>query len=381
MYSFKQQPPILYFHSVAPKKNPDWVRSYLTLELKYFKDLLKFIQRKRYNTFFISELDDDQLSHKNSIALSFDDGYLDNYVYVYPLLKKYKIKATIFCSIDYIDPESKVRSTLENVWNNELKEDELDSWGFCSVEELKIMESSGYVDIQSHTLTHDKYPVSDKIIGFHYPGNTKVNFYFHENPEIKPYYITDQRLTEKITTGTPLFEEKSAIISPRVWINDVFKNEVIKKLTDFDWNTYNFQIAYNKISEIVTDFQSKNKTITKKENEDEYLQRVKHEIYYSKEKLEKILNKRIEVICWPHGDFNQTATQLAVEAGYKKIHYVENKSRGVVPADYHFIRTGMSEVRNNRFLTILKTKSRIYQAMNTFPFVQIGSLYRKFKKL
>ena len=31
--------PIVYYHSVAPKKNKKWYKSYLTLEQKYFEDL------------------------------------------------------------------------------------------------------------------------------------------------------------------------------------------------------------------------------------------------------------------------------------------------------------------------------------------------------
>jgi len=39
---------------------------------------------------------------KNIAVVTFDDGYKDNYVYAYPILKKYKIPASIFLITDYI---------------------------------------------------------------------------------------------------------------------------------------------------------------------------------------------------------------------------------------------------------------------------------------
>ena len=40
---------------------------------------------------------------KNSVVITFDDGYFDNYKYAYPTLKKYKFSATIFISTDAVE--------------------------------------------------------------------------------------------------------------------------------------------------------------------------------------------------------------------------------------------------------------------------------------
>ena len=41
---------------------------------------------------------------ERAIGLTFDDGYLDNWVFAFPLLKKYGMKATVFMATDFVDP-------------------------------------------------------------------------------------------------------------------------------------------------------------------------------------------------------------------------------------------------------------------------------------
>ena len=92
-------------------------------------------------------------------------------------MKKHKLKATIWVNPDFVDDEDhEIRPTLEDYWNGRLSLDELNIYdGFLNWEEMRLMEKSGYVEIQSHTMTHNKYPISDKIIDFVSP-DTKIDW-------------------------------------------------------------------------------------------------------------------------------------------------------------------------------------------------------------
>jgi len=70
---------------------------------------------------------------KGSILLTFDDGYESVYTVVFPLLKKYGIKATVFIVPKYIGGK-----------------------GHLTWKQVKEMADSGLVEIGSHSLTHAK---------------------------------------------------------------------------------------------------------------------------------------------------------------------------------------------------------------------------------
>jgi peptidoglycan/xylan/chitin deacetylase (PgdA/CDA1 family)/predicted kinase len=77
---------------------------------------------------------------KNAVAVTFDDGYRDVLTTVLPLIKKYKIPITIFVPSDlavHTDHEGRARL----------------SW-----EELRTLQASGLVSIESHAATHRKFP-------------------------------------------------------------------------------------------------------------------------------------------------------------------------------------------------------------------------------
>ncbi|MCL1890312.1 MAG: polysaccharide deacetylase family protein, partial [Desulfovibrionaceae bacterium] len=62
-----------------------------------------------------------------SFLITLDDGYLDNYVYAWPILRKYGHKAVIFPVADSISAASAPcpRPTLEDVWGGVLAMEEL----------------------------------------------------------------------------------------------------------------------------------------------------------------------------------------------------------------------------------------------------------------
>jgi glycosyltransferase involved in cell wall biosynthesis/peptidoglycan/xylan/chitin deacetylase (PgdA/CDA1 family) len=97
---------ILMFHRVVQES--DMVFSpnrSMMMSVEHFDFILNYIERKmnpiklsdviRYNS---QKLD----LPPDSIALTFDDGYLDNYTNVFPLLQKYNIPATIFLTTSFI---------------------------------------------------------------------------------------------------------------------------------------------------------------------------------------------------------------------------------------------------------------------------------------
>jgi len=91
---------------------------------------------------------------KNSICLVFDDGYYDFYKFIYPLLKKYNLKALLAVTPKYILDDTDKDDTLRlGVEHNDLFK-EYTNATFCTYKELQEMQQSGHVQIVSHSYSH-----------------------------------------------------------------------------------------------------------------------------------------------------------------------------------------------------------------------------------
>jgi peptidoglycan/xylan/chitin deacetylase (PgdA/CDA1 family) len=370
--------PVVYFHSVAPAKNPKWARNYLTLELKDFEEFLRFLRRNRYETIFFDEyylikLRGEKLKKKICV-LTFDDGYVDNYIYVWPFLKKYGFKGTVFISPESVDHKRTYALTMEDVWEGNSKMPDIEQWGFLSWDEMKTMQDSGIVDIQSHTMTHTKNFVSDKLTGIHHPGGDclyPVGNLFNDR---QPYYINDPGFENLIPYGYPFFEEQSSVIARKVEINPDFILTCLKMLKGYDFRNYNFDEAFNIIKPIYNNYQQNGKLITGKENHAEYKQRLNYEIVESKRIIENKLNKVVSFLCWPHGDNNELCHEIALENGY--LMTTTGKAKDIRSDDLTRIGERMG-VGFNSFTNRAKTIMKIKAFSGKFPYRQVLNLSRK----
>lgn len=97
---------------------------------------MKCLKENGYNVISLNELyqyyTEGTPIPKNSVVITFDDGYENNYVYAYPILKEFGYKATIFVIT------SKINET-----------------GYMTTDQLKELDKNG-VDIEAHTVTHPK---------------------------------------------------------------------------------------------------------------------------------------------------------------------------------------------------------------------------------
>ncbi len=121
-----------------------------------FESHLKYIKENFITTFPTENLE------KNSICLVFDDGYYDFYKLIFPLLKKYNLKALLAVIPKYIldDCDNNDEDRL-NYEHNDLFE-YYKNGTFCTYKELKQMIDSGLVQIVSHSYSH-KNLVEDDV--------------------------------------------------------------------------------------------------------------------------------------------------------------------------------------------------------------------------
>jgi peptidoglycan/xylan/chitin deacetylase (PgdA/CDA1 family) len=130
--------PIIMYHSVNPVENPA-IRS-LIVKPESFRRQMRFLKDHRYNVVTLSQLAKLIVSGRKlpprTIAITFDDGYRDNYTYAFPVLKEYKIPATIFIIIDEVGRLVKDKSGDDRL-----------SW-----KEIKEMQDSGLISFGSHAM-------------------------------------------------------------------------------------------------------------------------------------------------------------------------------------------------------------------------------------
>ncbi len=311
--------PVLYYHSIGNhNKSVPW--SFLSYPYNLFEKHLSYLSKKGFNTIDLYELflymKEGKTIPSNSVVITFDDGFLDNWVLAFPILKKYNMKATIYVNPDFVDKRPIVRNTLEDVWKGKVEIEELDWWGYLSWDEMKIMEKSGLINIESHSLSHTWYFCSDEIIDFHRPGATYYWLFWNEHPEEKPFWLTKYN-DNCIEFGRPIYKHGKALVVKRYFEDINLKKELIEYVNKNGNEEFFKRPAWKKLLfKEIQKFKRNNKLSDRFETDEEYLNRIKMELEKSKQIIENNLNKKVRFLCWPGGGQTQKTFEIAYQVGY-----------------------------------------------------------------
>lgn len=128
---------VLMYHRVNDALKP----SDLVVSTQTFRQQMEFLRRNKYEVIGIREL---AFHSRSAILISFDDGYRDNYLNAYPILKEYGFPAVIFLTTGLVGTD-KARPRYQH-----LPKPDMLSW-----EEAREM-AKNKVEFGAHTVSHPR---------------------------------------------------------------------------------------------------------------------------------------------------------------------------------------------------------------------------------
>jgi peptidoglycan/xylan/chitin deacetylase (PgdA/CDA1 family) len=290
--------PVVMYHSIndSQKAYPLGNLSFFTRELiahlRYFRDagfecitLSELLQRAL----------DGKVGHTRLIVLTFDDGFLDNYLVAADILKKFNIKGTLF-----VNPGHAAVGPARSL------EEEPDAWGYLNFEEMRSLERSGIFEIQSHTLSHEDVFLSDRLIDLYSPEKFRLYYWLVWKlfPHIRAEWQGDvTRYRGLIPAGYPIFEYGRSLRGKEFIPSAKFVDQCVQL----------FQVQGDRCLADLQLYPEKGVF----EPEERYAQRVEEQIVQSKQTLERELSKSIECICFPGDISSERLLARAREVGHK----------------------------------------------------------------
>lgn len=269
-----------------------------------------------------------------SLLITFDDGYLDNYVYAWPILRKYGHKGVVFAVTDLLERDG-LRPTLADVWSGlpaaslppvdaPLRET---GFGFLerrdrflSWEEARQMEASGVMAVAAHSARHlavfagpewgpvnrhdrrkkTASPLEAAGLRFHVPGTRLNTFNRTDSPPI---------------WGLPRFKERPFLYS-RAFIPSTELVDAVRRLVPQDpAGARAFFAQSEKTAELEALLSSFSRDrLGGWESEESRRERIRAELDRCAATLRRELGHSVRSLCWPWG----SGSDMALEEGRKR---------------------------------------------------------------
>jgi peptidoglycan/xylan/chitin deacetylase (PgdA/CDA1 family) len=282
---FKRQVIILMYHRIANPSTDPWE---LAVDAKNFEDHLQILKRD-YNVQplpkIIEQLQQKKIKRK-CIAITFDDGYIDNYSTAKPLLEKYNLPATFFITSKNIDSK-------DEFWWDELGKIFLQSPILPPELSLEINGNPFYYNLAPESVLTEELQ------------NRHANFVAYKPDTLRSslYY----KLWE-FFSPMPAKEQLQLMKQIREWagVNESSREEYgcMSSYQAEDMSSDNlFSIGGHTMSHL---------SLPSHEKEIQYKEILMNKIY-----LENITGKKINLFAYPSGNYNDSTIEVLKQVHFK----------------------------------------------------------------
>jgi peptidoglycan/xylan/chitin deacetylase (PgdA/CDA1 family) len=271
---------ILMYHRVIDGSDPlsAYAQSGLTVSPEVFDRQMAFLKCEYHPTALshvVERLRSEEPLPPKAVVVTFDDGWRDNYLHAYPILKKHSIPATIFLSTDFIESGKipwflKVGIILS-----------ADAFSFERISDVFEKVKAEHPDSRSAQLL-------DREVAYAMGGSTDRLMELLKSLEPE---MTDRLINEMASACGVSLDQWSE----RKWM--------------IDWN----EAAL--MNQDIIDFGShgcSHRILTQLTSSE-----AAHELSESARLIRERLGTPLNLLAYPNGDYNDEIRRLAVEAGYR----------------------------------------------------------------
>jgi len=302
--------PVFVFHAVEPER---------------LEHQLLYLRSNGYRTLDADGVEDavqERTREGEEVGLTFDDATWTFWAYGFPLLKKYNFRAILFAIPGLVPNDSPLYPSIEDVWEGTCSLADLEQrreiQPLCTWRELAIMHQSGLVDIQSHSLTHARVPVSPRVVDFIHPSFDPY-FFGNVNVPISPV-DNEARPERKLRLGAPVLES-----APRLACRLRFREnpELVEAMTRYVQEQggdrfFECPIWRKKLTGFFKRWAPE--SLGRLETIEDLDFAVRRELVESKKILEERLYKKVHHFCYPWFAGSEKADRFAAEYGYHTVH-------------------------------------------------------------
>lgn len=245
---------IFTLHRILPIENKKIkLEKHLSISPQQLEYCIKWLRKKDYAFVSIDDVYDILKGNKPNqrfVCFTFDDGYIDNLTYAYPIFKKYNIPFTLYITTGFPD-----RTAI--------------MWWYL-LEELLLSHDKINFKIKGKEFSYQCVGHSEKVHVFaeirHLIMNSNKDEYFNSLKQIfEPYHLDLYTKTKQKALSWDQIAELSCDSNVTIGAHTV-NHLILNKLTPLE---------------------------------------VKQEVLESKNKIETIINKKVEHFSYPFGSKNQ----------------------------------------------------------------------------